>query len=117
MANSFNLSPIDLFNCTNSSANIKEIIGTPIGFKGVGIVEQDVMDRKTGEVERKDVAYIVTKEGVAYGCISALMVEGVKNLIPLLEADATITDNYKMLVHTGESLAKREYIYFTLVSA
>ena len=117
MANSFNLSPVDLFNCTNSSANIKEIIGTPTAFKGVGIVEQDVLDRATGEVSRKEVAYIVTKEGTAYGCISALMVEGVKNLIPLLEADASVADNYKMLVQKGESNAKREYIYFTLVSA
>lgn len=116
MANSFNLSPIDLFNCTNSSANIKEIIGTPTAIKGVGVVEQEVMDRSTGEVENKEVAYIVTKEGIAYGCISVLMVEGVKNLIPLLEADATLLDNYKMLVQKGESSKKREFIYFTLVS-
>lgn len=101
----YNMTEIDLFNASNSSENIQEAVGEQFAFTGMGVLAD----------EEQEVAYIVKEDGRVYGCISAMLVDAVKHLIPMLEKDNTIKDKYDILITTGMSKSNREYYRMTLV--
>lgn len=102
----YGMTEIDLFNANSASENIAEVVGTPFAFKAMGILAD----------EDNDVAYIVKDDGTVYGCISAMIIDAVKRLIPMLEADNRIVDNFNILITTAKSKNKRDFYRLMLVS-
>lgn len=89
-----NVTKRELVNIKNASEKVDDYLGTPIDVKGISIVEEDVTNKETGEIETKPVVSFVTTDGHYISSPSATLVkfgEDVADVIEDENADVNIT--------------------------
>lgn len=102
----------DKFNAKNAGKTFDTIIGKEVTFQGVMFYEDDVVNKETGEVERKTIS-AVKLDGNMYCSPSITLKRALEDLVDY--ADAEKMDEVKIMIVNGSSSKGRKFLTLNLV--
>lgn len=97
------------FNAQANALPFKSLRGKTIEIRDVVILEEDVVDTSSGELESRKTVILVDKSGQAYGTTSVTVSSQVQRLIDVLGDVKSWPEEVKVKVSTAKSGKDREY--------
>ncbi len=103
------------FNAQANALPFKSLRGNTIEIGDVVILEEDVVDTSSGELETRKTVILVDKSGQAYGTTSTTVSSQVQRLIDVLGDVRSWPEAINVKVGTAKSGKDREYTTLELV--
>nr|DAF64349.1 MAG TPA: Single stranded DNA binding protein [Podoviridae sp. cttot15] len=97
------------FNAQSNAMPFKSLRGKTIEIRDVAILEEDIVDTSSGELESRKTVILVDKTGQAYGTTSVTVSSQVQRLIDVLGDVRSWPESVKVKVNTAKSGKDREY--------